>query len=39
MVAEEEVYQDVASYALEQLGIRDEEFLMSQQQNMSNPQF
>lgn len=30
MVAEEEVYQDVASYALEQLGIRDEEFLMSQ---------
>ena len=39
MVAEEEVYQDVASYALEQLGVRDEEFLMSQQQNMSNPQF
>ncbi len=29
MVAEEEVYQDVASYALESLGIRDEEFLMS----------
>ena len=39
MVAEEEVYQDVASYALEFLGVRDEEFLMSQQQNMSNPQF
>jgi len=39
MQDEEKIYQDVATFAMDTLGIDEQIFMMSQQMHMQNPMF